>query len=87
MKIEIEGVRDLLLSLKKLHDLYGKSSEEQRGRLLAACEKLFTKGEALGMDRVWMETLIISGKDFIDSLYGEGTEVATDYDAQIIFSN
>lgn len=86
MKIENKELFELFLSFKKVHDIYEKANEEQRGRLLTACAKLFNRGEKMGLDRVWMETLVIGGKDFIDSLYGDGTEVASEYDAQIIFS-
>ena len=86
MKVEKQEVRDLFISLKRVSDLYRRSNEVQRGRLLQACQKLFDNGEELGMERVCLETLVIGGKDFVDSLYGEGVEVATDYDAQIIFA-
>lgn len=86
MKVEKQEVRDLFVSLKRVSDLYEKVNEEQRGRLLVACQKLFDRGEGLGMDRVWLETLVIGGKDFLESLYREGSEVAEEHDAKIIFS-
>lgn len=86
MKVGNSQVRDLLISLKRVHTVYQKANEEQRGRLLAASEKLFSKLEAQGFERSFLETLVISGKDFIDSLYGEGGEEATENDGQIIFS-
>lgn len=81
-------ITNLLIRLKKVHDIYKVATEEQRGRLLVACQKLFDGGKAVGLDRVWMETLVIGGKDFLDSLYPRSgvDEVASEYDAQVIFS-
>lgn len=87
MKIENREVCDLLIRLKKVHNLYQVANEEQRGRLLNVCEGIFDKLDYLtGLPKTFFETLTISGKDFVDSLYGTGEEVASDYDAQIIFS-
>jgi len=86
MTVQKEEIRDFFIKLKKYHHVYQVATEEQRGRLLDVLQSTFMAGEQLGVDRTFSETLVTSGKDFVDSLYGEGTEVATDYDAQIIFA-
>jgi hypothetical protein len=86
MNIKDKELCDLLIRLKKISQVYGIANEEQRGRLLELSEPLIEKLMAKGFERTFVETLLIGGKDFVDSLYGEGTEVATDYDAQIIMS-
>lgn len=86
MTIQKEELRDFFIKLKKYHRVYQVATEDQRGRLLAALEPTFLTGEKLGVERTFSETLVTSGKDFVDSLFGEGTEVASSYDAQIIFA-
>jgi len=83
-----DEVKQLLISLKRVSDLYRKANENQRGRLLQACQKLFDRGEGLGVDRVWLETLVVSGKDFLDSLeVSEWTKDSTLNDvAEVIFN-
>jgi hypothetical protein len=89
MKIENSDIRDLLIRLKKVHDIYKVATEEQRGRLLDACQGIFDKLDSLtGLPRTFHETLVIGGKDFLDSLYPQSgvDEVASEYDAKVIFS-
>jgi len=77
-------VEDLKL-LKKAHDAYRVVDEEKRGRLLEACKPIINRLVDGGMDVVFVETLLIGGKDFLESLYGEGNEVAEDGDVSVIF--
>lgn len=78
---------ELLIRLKKIHDVYMVANEEQRGRLLDACQGSFDKLDNLtGMPRVFWETLVVGGKDFLESLYGANKEIASGYDAELIFS-
>lgn len=86
MTIKSQKTLEDLKVLKKAHDIYQVVDEERKGRLLDACRPIIKRLEWEGLDPVFSETLIISGKDFIDSLYGEGTEVASEYDVQLIFS-
>ena len=86
MKIQNEELAVLLISLKKISKVYGIANETQRGRLLELSEPLIRKLVDKGFERTFVETLLIGGKDFVDSLYGEGAEVASDYDAKIIFA-
>ena len=72
--------------LKRASEIYPLVDEEKRERLLNACYPIIDRLVGEVGDRVFLETLVVGGKDFLDSLYGEGTEVATDYDAEIIFS-
>jgi len=78
-------VEDLKL-LKKAHDAYQVVDEEKKGRLLEACKPIINRLVDGGMDVIFVETLLIGGKDFVDSLFGDGTEVASDYDVSVIFS-
>ena len=64
-----ELVVDLLIRLKKLSRCYQLATEEQRGRLLSASQGLFDKLVAQGFEREFVETLMISGKDFLESFY------------------
>jgi len=82
--LDQKTVEDLKM-LKKVHDVYVTVDEEKKGRLLEACSPIINRLVGRGMDRAFVETLVVSGKDFIDSLHGDGTEVASDYDAQVIF--
>lgn len=86
MTVLDQKIAEDLKMLKKVHDVYLVVDEEKKGRLLDACKPIINRLVAGGMDRIFVETLVVSGKDFIDSLYGDGTEVASEYDAQLIFS-
>lgn len=87
MTIKSEKERELFSQLRKLHDLYIIATEEQKGKILSVGETLFKKLEGLGYDKVWVETLLIGGKDFLDSLYGEGEGMTSEHDIELIFSN
>jgi hypothetical protein len=82
-------ITELLIRLKKVHALYQVANEEQRGKLLEACQKTFDKLDVLtGLPRTFFETLTIGGKDFLESLNKDNlNEVADEYDASLIFSN
>lgn len=84
-QISSKMVEDLKM-LKKVHDVYQTVDEERRGRLLVACEPIIQRLVDGGLERPFVETLVVSGRDFLESLYGEGKEVASEYDAQVIFS-
>jgi hypothetical protein len=86
MTITKQEVYDYFLKLKKYHFVYQRANEEQRGKLLDALKNTFIFGETLGIDYSFSETLVTSGKDFVDSLFGQGDQVASDFDAQIIFA-
>jgi hypothetical protein len=63
---------EMLLKLKKINAVYQLATEEQRGRLIDASQKLLSELEAVGFERSYLETLLVSGKDFIDSLMASG---------------
>jgi len=84
-----ERVADLLLKLKKMNRTYQVCNEEQRGRLLSASEGLLNSLVAEGFERSFVETLLICGKEFLDTLYKKpeaDTTEATYEDARVIFS-
>ena len=91
-RIEIkEGLKILFLKLKKINSVYAVASEEQKGKLLAASEKTFIELEELGVDKVFSESLVVSGKAFVDSLFDSRVDVISlldgaDY-AEIVFNS
>ncbi len=62
----------LLIKLKKINGVYAVANEEQRDRLFNACTKIIDELVAFGFDRVYVETLLIAGKEFLDSLEKSG---------------
>lgn len=85
MTVKTKELRDLLIRLKKVHRVYVVATEDQKRRLFDASQHLIDQITSFGFDKTFVETLLIGGKDFLESLYGEGKEVASDYDAEIIF--
>jgi len=83
-------VMELLLRLKKLNRVYQLcETEDQRGRLLSASQGLQDSLVAEGYERSLVETLLICGKEFLDTLYKKpeaDTTEATYEDARVIFS-
>jgi hypothetical protein len=86
MKVEKEEIRDLLIRLKKINQVYAVVDEKKKGRLLELSEPLIRKLMAMGFEEVFIRTLLIGGKDFLDSLYGNGEGIASEHDVKIIFS-
>lgn len=82
-------VAELLIRLKKLNRAYQLATEEQRGRLLSASAGLQNDLVVEGFDKVFVETLLISGKDFLVILFPEdkGKDIPAVYeDLKVIFS-
>lgn len=79
-------IAELLIRLKKLNKAYQLATEEQRGRLLSASEGLLSELVRLGYERVFVETLLICGKEFLDHLYSHSTGECSYDDAKVIFS-
>lgn len=86
MIIKNDLTKDLLIRLKKISDVYKVADEQQRGRLILASKKTVDSLVEIGFDRVYVETLLIGGKEFLDSLYGGKKDEASVQDAQLIFS-
>lgn len=86
-QISSKMVEDLKV-LKKAHDVYQKVDEESRGKLLLACEPIIQRMVGSGMERTFVETLLMGGKDFLDSLEKEGwiNEAPLNDVAEVIFS-
>jgi len=81
-----EKLKDLLMRLKRVNSVYNakKTTEDQRGRLLEASEKTILELVEMGYKREFVESLIIGGKDFVESL-GEVKEFGTEEWAEMIF--
>ena len=84
MIVKNEELRDILIRLKKISQIYRIANEGQRGRLLELSQPLMRKLEGFGYEKEFVESLLIGGKDFIESIYGTGEEVASEGDAQVI---
>lgn len=59
---------ELLIRLKRVHKVYCKASEDTKGKLLEAIEPTIEELIDNGYTREFLETLIIGGKDFLESL-------------------
>lgn len=82
-----EKIVNLLIRLKKVSHVYQIANEEQRGKLLNACQGIFDELDSLtGEPKIFWETLVIGGKDFLESLYKADKDIVSGYDAEIIFS-
>jgi hypothetical protein len=86
MRVQNKETEELLIELKKRNRFYQVSNEEQRGRLLELSEPLIRKLIAVGFEEIFVRTLLIGGKDFVDSLYGTGEGIVSEHDAKIIFA-
>lgn len=86
MIIKNNQTRDLLIRLKKISDVYKVANEQQRERLFAASQKTIEGLISLGFEREFVETLLIGGKDFLSSLYEDGSDVASEQDIELIFN-
>lgn len=81
-------ISELLIRLHKVSKVYKVANEEQRGRLLDSCKETFGKlNELTGMPLTFFETLVIGGKDFVESLDGGLLEMCGEYAVNVIFSN
>lgn len=80
-----EKMVTLLTKLKKVHDFYQKANEETKAKLFDNCEFIFDELVELGMERVFVETLLIGGKDFIESFFKEERNLGTYGTAKVIF--
>lgn len=89
METEKQKLVEALVKLKKVHDVYVKATEEQRGRLLISCQFLIDRLVSFGYDRVFVETLLIGGKDFLDTWDATVSGTSLELDgvdaAQVIF--
>ena len=83
-------VMELLLRLKKLNRVYQLcETEDQRGRLLSASVGLQKDLVAEGYEKSFVETLLICGKEFLETLYpaDKGKDIPAEYeDLKVIFS-
>lgn len=53
--------------LKEAHDVYVKVSNDKQIKIFEAFEWVFKGLESLGVDRDFSESLLVFGKDFLDS--------------------
>jgi len=78
----------LFNKIKTGHQYYVAGDNDYRIRLAKALEPVFAELETLGVERAFSETLLIAGKEFVDSLKEpelNGNVEATVEDAEKIF--
>lgn len=83
-----EEIKNLLTLLKGAHQVYQKSDNDQRIRLLEKCQWIFDRLQVAGAVPGFCEALVIYGKEFLDSEYPadpHDSEPATIEDAERIF--
>lgn len=86
MTVKTKELCELLTRLKKVHTVYQIANEDQRGRLLDASQNLISQITSFGFDKTFVETLLVGGKDFLESLYTDPKQEASEFDCEIIFS-
>lgn len=71
MKTNTEKIKQLLTKLKKASDVYldPKTTPEQKERIYNGCGFIFDELEELGCQRVFCESLLLFGKEFLDYEY------------------
>lgn len=79
-----EKLKDLLLRLKRVNNVFNKSNELQKGKLLEAIEPTVQELMEYGYDRDYLIGLLIGGKDFLISL-GNVEGLDTVQAAELIF--
>lgn len=84
---KIDRIRQLFQKLKEGHRYYEHGDNDYRIRLSEACEPIFVELETLGVARHFSESLLIWGKEFVDSVVLESRDrkEATVEDAEAIF--
>lgn len=63
-----ERIREIFTKLKKGHDLYKRGDDAYKERITKACDGLFNELEELGICRIFSESLLFWGKEFVDSV-------------------
>lgn len=80
-----EKIKKFFEKIKEAHKYYVSGDNDYRIRLSNALEPIFKNLETLGVERSFSETLLISGKEFVDSLIEPHDGPATIEDVEIIF--
>lgn len=83
-EIKKERLKDLLIRLKKVNKVFNKATEEQRGKLLEAIEPTIVELLEFGYKREFLESLVIGGEDFLNSL-GETPDLNLYQQTELIF--
>lgn len=82
-----EKISNLFFRVKKINEVYNSknTTEEQRGMLLENSQFIFDQLEQFGYERSFVETLLISGKDFVDSFFAEERDLDLFGKVKLIF--
>jgi len=66
-----EKIKNYFEKIKKAHDVYVNCSSEKQSEILKAYSVIFDRLEELGVQRAFSESLLIWGKEFVDSFKEE----------------
>jgi len=82
-----DKIGKLLMRVKKINEVYNfeNTTEEQRGELLINSKFILDQLVEFGYDRVVLESLLISGGDFLKSCQENGINLDTWGNVQLIF--
>ena len=82
-----EKISNLFFKIKKINQYYNlkETTEDQRGQLLENSQFIFDQLEQFGYERSFVETLLISGKDFVDSFFAEERDLDLFGKVKLIF--
>ena len=82
-----EKIINLLMRIKKINHFYNlkNTTEEQRGSLLESSQFIFDQLIKFGYDQTVLESLLISGGDFVKNCQENGIDLDTYGNAQLIF--
>ena len=82
-----DKIGKLLMRVKKINHVYNleNTTEEQRGSLLENSQFILDELVGFGYDRIVLESLLISGGDFVKSCLENGIDLDTWGNVQLIF--
>jgi len=83
--VKNQRTTNLLIRLKKVSEVYKIATNEQRIRLFDKCDFLIKDLVEVGFDRVFIEALIVSGNDFLKTVFNEDNKDANHFDCQVMF--
>lgn len=80
-------IGNLLMRIKKINEVYNfeNTTEEQRGSLLESSQFILDQLVEFGFDRVFLESLLIGGDDFVKSCIDNGIDLGLFNNVKVIF--
>lgn len=68
----------LFNKIKKAHDIYVRVSNEKKIKIMDAFDFIFKDLETMGVSRSFSESLLMYGKEFVDSVKNEKNPIESD---------